>query len=765
MMKAMMPEWREPAAVDVPADLRSAVGGHPLISEYLARKGITTPAAARKFMSPAHYTPAAANELPDIDRAAERLKRALRRKEKILIWGDFDVDGQTSTALLFSALKKRGANVSYYVPHRIKDGHGINLPTLKAKLAADVDLLLTCDTGISAHDAVEYAARRGVDVVITDHHALPETLPAAYAIVNPRRLPEEKHPLYNLPGVGVAYKLIEALYAGESTDFLLDLVALGIVADVVVQGADTRYLLQRGLERLRGNHRLGLRALLEQAKIQPQQLNEGHIGFALAPRLNALGRLDDANPAVELLTTNDWGRARIIANDLEGLNNRRKFLSNQVYQAAAAQIEGDPSLLEYAALVLSHEDWHRGVIGIVAGRLAEEYARPVVMISTTDDIGYGSARSVAGLDINAAFESELVVQHLTRYGGHSMAAGLTLPTENIFSFRRALSRVLRQMGAGQNQPTLQIDGYLALSDISLELAADIERLAPFGSGNPPLVFASRDLEAVSSAGLGRRGEHLQLHLEDPQGNRQRVIWWRGTRQDLPSGRFDLAYTLRRSSFKGQSEALVEWLGYRQQQSPAPEITAAEPVYEVIDHRQSQQPQEDFAAALTRYPNALVWAEVEKIPNAVNRLGLVDSETLIVYTVPPASAIWSGALATVNPARLILFGLRPNTETGSAFIKRLAGLIKYVINRRAGIIKLEDLAAAMGHRERTVRVGLQWLQAQGKIDYHESAGEYHIERSQRPPSAELAKWRERLDALLRETHAYRSYWMKMPLSSS
>ena len=259
--------------------------------------------------------------------------------------------------------------------------------------------------------------------------------------------------LIELPGVGVAYKLIEALYRGQDTDFLLDLVALGIVADVMVQVRDTRYLLQRGLKRLREGQRLGVKAILERAEIPAAELNEGHIGFAIAPRLNALGRLDDANPAVELLTTTDWGRARMLANSLESFNARRKYLSNQVYESAIAQIENEPWLLDYAVLLLSHEDWHSGVIGIVASRLVEEFGLPAVLIAAPDEKGRGSARSVAGVDITAALGQ--VSKYLFRYGGHSMAAGLSLPTERIYPFRRALSSVVREMaGAAPAKPAL-----------------------------------------------------------------------------------------------------------------------------------------------------------------------------------------------------------------------------------------------------------------------------------------------------------------------
>ena len=754
-----MLEWQDPPAVSVPENLRAAVGGHPLIGEHLARKGMLSPSHAHRFLSAERYAPASADELPDIDRAVDRLNRAIRAGERILIWGDFDVDGQTSTALLYSALRQRGARVSYHVPNRFSEGHGIHLPTLKNKLDDGVDLILTCDTGVSAHDAVDYAAGRGVDTLITDHHALPERLPAAVAVLNPRRLPDG-HALRELPGVGVAWKLIEALFAGDDPARLLDLVALGIVADVMPQVHDTRYLLQRGLNVLRANRRLGLRVLLERARIAADDLNEGHIGFALAPRLNALGRLADANPAVELLTTSDRERARQLTDTLEGLNAKRKFLSDQVYRSAQAQIEADPALLEYAALVLSHDDWHSGVIGIVASRLAEVYHRPVVLIATPDDEGRGSARSVAAVDITAAFGG--VAELLTRYGGHTMAAGLSLPADKIFDFRRALSGVARGMiGDQPAQPRLAIDGYLDWEEISLELTRDIERLAPFGNGNPPLTLVSRDLKIVGRSALGRRGEHLQLHVEDERGQRQRVIWWRGAGQDLPSGAFDLAYTLRTSTYKGGREALVEWLDYRQRATAAPETDVAAPSFELIDHRRSLSPQMDLKSARTRYPEALVWAEVQRPEDAVDRLHLTPAETLIVWTIPPSPDIWSAALATVDPDRLIVFGARPQLESQPAFLRRLAGLVKYALAHKAGRARLEELAAAMGDRERSVLVGLQLLRALGKLEFRiGSTGEILLTSADRAPSAEVDKLQNRLDLLLRETRAYRNYWSTM-----
>jgi len=343
-----MKVWLDPQEVAPTEALLNVVGGHPLVASTLMRRGIDEPEAARAFLDPSAYKPSPSFELPGMEAAAERLLAAIQQREAICVWGDFDVDGQTATTLLVSALRRLGGQVSYHIPVRAVESHGISLAALRQVLDGGVQLLLTCDTGITAHPAVDYARSRGVDVVLTDHHDLPTSpegeaapLPEASAVVNPKLLPQD-HPLATLPGVGVAYKLAEALCmlagrTGEAEESL-DLVALGIVADIALLRGDTRYLLQRGLEALREARRPGLRAIMEYAELQPAWLTEDHIGYELAPRLNALGRLADANPAVELLSTQDIGRARVLALELEGLNARRKLLTSQVLQGALAQI-------------------------------------------------------------------------------------------------------------------------------------------------------------------------------------------------------------------------------------------------------------------------------------------------------------------------------------------------------------------------------------------------------------------------------------------
>ena len=752
-----MKHWLEPTAVTVPEALREFVGGHELIAETLARRGIHTEAAAQAFLDPAYYRPASPYDLPDMDKAVERLRRAIKQRDVVCVWGDFDVDGQTATALLVSALRDLGADVRYYIPNRGSEGHGIHLPRLKALLDGGVSLLLTCDTGISAHEAVDYANSRGVDVIVTDHHQLAETLPAAYAVVNPQRL-TVSHPLWTLPGVGVAYKLAEALYDGGDTTQYLDLAALGIVADVATLTGDTRCLLQRGLAALRETERPGLREMMQRAEINPAELNEQTISFALGPRLNALGRLGDANPAVELLTSSDPERVAVLAAQLEGLNNARRLQSSQVYGGAKAQIDKDPSLLDDAALVLSHRDWPGGVVGIVASRLAEEYQRPVILITTPEgEPGRGSARSVEGCDITAAIAAQSDL--LLGYGGHVMAAGLTIAPEKIADFRRALSRTVRIMrGAAEVTPTLAIDGYMNLSDLSLELVRDIERLAPFGAGNPALTLATRGLTISRQATIGRQGEHLALRVEDEQGNSQRVMRWQAGEDDLPQGRFDLAYTVRASSYKGEVEMLVEWVEARPADDGVIDLDTRPVEIAVEDYRAASDPQAVLQQIKAEHGGLLVWREAMDDVEGSTRLQLERAPALAVWTIPPGAAEWAAALRQVQPECVYLFAHDPAVDTFDAFLARLGGLVKHTLNAKGGVTRLDELAAAMAHREGTVRAGLDWLAAGGQLTVALEEGGVQLGQGGMRDESALAKAEVRLRALLTETAAYRKYWL-------
>ncbi len=742
------------------------------VETLLTRRGFTDPAQIEAFFDPGRYVPAPPFDLPDMGRAVERIERAISGGERILIWGDFDVDGQTATSLLVEALDLLGGQVSHYIPDRNKEGHGIHTRKLGELLDADnIRVVLTCDTGIAAHAAVDYANSRGVEVVITDHHQLADTLPDAYAAVNPQRL-DEGHPLRTLPGVGVAYKLVEALYmrAGRSENDLtplLDLVALGIVADVAVLVDDTRYLLQRGLDVLRNTTRPGLRAMMELAKITPAELTETDIGFGIGPRMNALGRLDDANKAVELLTTKNSERAQILANMLEGLNNNRKNMSNQVLEGAEAQLAADKKLIDnYHALVLSSEHWPGGIVGIVANRLAERYDRPVILLKEEDGIMRGSARSVDGVDITAAIATHADL--LNGYGGHTMAAGLSLDAANLPEFRRRLSNTVRDMraAAGNVESELTIDAFVPLGALSLELVDDLRRLAPFGPGNPAVVVATRKVTLKSQRQLGRDGRHQKLTVEDENGDLQDVLWWQANLDDLPKGRFDLAYTLGDNVWKDVRSLQLELVDLRPVDEE-PLTFEARSTVDIIDHRGTDDPAMSLHGVLDAYPDALIWSEAVQPPHGKGRTRqqLENANTLVIWTAPPDPDTLRAALKATNPAQVVLFCINPGIDSLNGFLQRVAGLVNYALNNKGGAADLNRMAAAMAARPGAVRVALEWMAERGKIGIDRIEDEIaYIHTNGEASGKKKAESNAKLIGVLSETAAYRAHVFKADAES-
>jgi single-stranded-DNA-specific exonuclease len=766
--------WLEPQEISVPSELADMVGGHPLVAQTLARRGITTPAAASAFLDLSHYQPIPPTELPGLAAAASRLADAVRQHEPICVWGDFDVDGQTATTVLVSTLRALGAEVTFHIPVRERESHGVNLPALREVIERGAKVVLTCDTGITAHEAVDYACQQGVDFIITDHHDLPPTLPKALAIVNPKLLPDN-HPLGTLPGVGVAYKLAEELCnlirpLSFHASSLVDLAALGIVADIAVQTGEARYLVQRGLEMLRKTERPGLKALMESAELNPAWLTEEHIGFVIGPRLNALGRLADANLSVEFLTTQDISRARVIATILEGLNARRQLLTSQVFQAAQAQIEREPALKEDPVLVLWQPAWPAGVIGIVASRLVDHYERPVVLLaSPPGELARGSARSVPGCNITAAIAEQKDL--LANFGGHPMAAGLSLEAELLPEFRRRLIHTIQRMMEGvRTETNLQLDGYLALPELSLDLVEDLQRLAPFGPGNPALVLVARNLSLTKHSLIGRGDEHLQLIVEDENGNLCKVLWWQGggwlstVRNTLQQGRFDLAFTVRASDYRGARDIQVEWVDAR----PLEEITLAEsvPRIEVVDYRQQEHPLANLKQ-LAAEREIQVWGEAEAVQKlsvvgitARRRQELTNGPALAIWTTPPGPGELQAVLELAAPEVVYVFGVDPEAMDQHAFLKRLAGLVIYALNHQDGQVELAGLAAATAQSEVTVRKGLDWLAAHGDVIIASGENDQvKLAPGSKVKSGELEQATGTLNALLAETAAYRAYFHK------
>jgi single-stranded-DNA-specific exonuclease len=669
--------------------------------------------------------------------------------------------------------------VRYTIPTRLQS-HGVHPGGVQRLIEEGVQLIVTADTGVSAHAAIDLACRQGVDVLVTDHHDLPPNLPDAHALVDPKLL-EPGHPLRGLPGVGVAYQVVrgleQALGRSGLSDASLDLVALGIVADVALIEGDTRYLLQRGLDVLRRTERPGLLALMEAARLEPAHVDEQDIGFALAPRLNALSRVAqdpdsalDATSGVELLTTEDEVRARTLAVAMEALNARRRWLTQQTFDAALAQLERDRRLLEQApAIVVSGANWDPGIVGIVAGRLVDRYNRPAIVFSAPPgEIARGSARSIEGVDIHAAIAAASRNVKVHRYGGHPMAAGLSLDETALAAFRRALWQAVARVTPKPVEPELAIDGELSLAELSLGLVQAVNQLAPFGLGNEAPVFVARGLALASSRFIGRTRAHRRLVVRDGAGCQQDALWWYSADQSPPEGRFDLAFRVGVNRFRGEERVQLTWVDTRALEAPATPVQEEPPIV-VRDHRYlAERPAVEQAAMIKALASgsqstACVWGEglaEDDRPAGVkldDRRALRSAERLVVWTTPPGVDEWEEALAAVAPREVVLVCLDPGLDAPRAFLQRLAALVNYALHEYRGQTELVALAAATAQTEWAVRLGLQWLAAHAQITFEVEGSRVTLRSDDGGASAEDQERIEgRLLAELRETAAYRAY---------
>ena len=472
----------------------------PVIAQILIQRGMQKIEVARHFLYPSLEQLVDPFVMADMDCAVDRVWAAIDAGEKILIHGDYDVDGVTGTSVLVRALSALGADVGFYIPHRIEDGYGISKQGIDEGVARGVQLLISVDCGITAVSETDYARTLGMDVVITDHHQ-PVDLPAAVAVINPKRS-DCPYPFKELSGVALAYKLAEAVYRRRGLDLnpvnnLLDLVALGCAADIVPLVWENRVLVTQGLTLMQRTKNLGLKALFKSANVDRRSLNTGQLVFVVAPRINALGRMGSAMDAVTLLTTDDAEEAHRIAQILEAQNLKRRELDTGMQKEALAQVEVQINPHCDRAVVLASESWHPGVIGIVATRIAEKVHLPTVLISVDGESSKGSARSIPGFDLYAALSK--CREHLVAFGGHKYAAGLTINAKKINAFREQFLSVVDDMIDVEDLvPRIYIESEMKLDQIDTHLINALKRFAPFGAQNRQPIMASRNVEVVGA---------------------------------------------------------------------------------------------------------------------------------------------------------------------------------------------------------------------------------------------------------------------------
>ncbi len=734
----------------------------PVCSILLGR-GLTTVEDIRAYLNPAAYQPSPPSEMPDALQAAERLAMAVASRERILLWGDFDVDGLTATVLLREALLAMGGDVAFYIPDRYRESHGMSRDALRRQFAAfSPALLLTCDTGTFAFGGIDYAKSQGVAVIVTDHHSLLHDLPPADAIVNPKRLSSD-HPLYTLSGAGVAYKLVEQIQQvmGHEKGFaqrLLDLVALGIIANATPLVRDARYLTQLGIQQLRVSEREGLRELFRLTGISQETLSESDIAFHIAPRLNAASRAGNVQLAVDLLLTTNNQVAQRLALQLEAMNNRRRLEESQTTNSILEQIKQDSLLLDWHALIAARAGWNPGILGSVANRLVEQFERPVILLTIEGERARGSARSMPGINLIDVLHE--VSDLLIAYGGHEQAAGLSLPANNIPAFRHRVSDAILTLKREAPPASRSIEGWLTLPEITLQLANDFQRLAPFGNGNPRPLLAVSELSLRGATFLDRGKKHRRLTVEDREHNRRHIIWWNSQDRPLPEGIFDLAFELGVNTRGAEPEPQLQLVAFRP--SPSAPAIISEPVLSIIDLRQAPHPKARLKTLNDKYPDAIVWAEgfqQSKTPG-IPLSQLDHAPQLIVFTTPHSAEALNRALDKVKPIAVIILGVDPPYKTVPDILRRLASLIKYVVKYTEGRTTIQALAEAVAHSPTAVRVALDLLESRGDITFTAKPdGSLVLTRTSRPAPAEESKCLTRLQKLVSEANAYRAFFKR------
>ena len=517
------------------------------VANLVYQRGIQTEEALRDFLDPGLDQLHDPYELHDMDKAVTRIRQAIENYEQILIYGDYDADGMTSASIVKEALEQLGAECQVYLPNRFTDGYGPNASVYKYFIENQgISLIVTVDNGVAGHEAIELAQSMGVDVIVTDHHSMPEVLPDAYAIIHPEH-PEASYPFKYLAGCGVAFKLATALLEEVQVE-LLDLVAIGTIADMVSLTDENRILVKYGLSVLKNTQRIGLQELFKIAGIQENEVDEETLGFQIAPRLNALGRLDDPNPAIELLTGFDEEEARDIALMINQKNEERKEIVQKIYDEAKTMVDPDNPVQ-----VLASEGWNPGVLGIVAGRLLEELHQPVIVLNIENDLAKGSARSIETVDIFEALDPHRDL--FVAFGGHAGAAGMTLEASKLEALSQVLVAYIEDNQVDlSTKNELFLDEELSLPDLTLETLKNFEKLAPFGMDNKKPVFYLKDFKVENARTMGAGNTHLKLKISQANVAFEVVAFGLGNlaTEFSQTKNLELAVTLSVNKWNGQT---------------------------------------------------------------------------------------------------------------------------------------------------------------------------------------------------------------------
>ncbi|MEZ7674175.1 single-stranded-DNA-specific exonuclease RecJ [Prevotella sp. 20925_1_30] len=538
-------------------ELGDKLGMSPTLASLLIRRGITTESAAKRFFRPQLADLINPFLMKDMDAAVDRLNDAMGHKERILVYGDYDVDGCTAVALVYKFLRQFYSNIDYYIPDRYDEGYGVSKKGIDYAAETGVKLIIILDCGIKAIEEITYARQRGIDFIICDHHVPDETMPPAVAILNPKR-PDDSYPFKSLCGCGVGFKFMQAFAKNNNIPFsrlvpLLDFCAVSIAADLVPVIDENRILAFHGLKQLNQNPSLGLKAIIDICGLNGRELSMSDIIFKIGPRINASGRMENGKKSVDLLVEREYSLALNQAKHIDEYNEQRKDVDRQMTEEANQIVARLESQKHQSSIVLYDEHWKKGVIGIVASRLTEIYFRPTVVLTRDENLATGSARSVAGFDVYAAIKS--CRDLLLNFGGHTYAAGLTMKWSDVKEFRKRFQAYVEEhIEPEQREAILDIDAVIDFKDITKKLHSDLKRFAPFGPANPKPIFCTLDVyDFGTSKVVGREQEHIKLELVDSKSNNVMngiAFGQSASARYIKSKRsFDIAYTIEDNVFK------------------------------------------------------------------------------------------------------------------------------------------------------------------------------------------------------------------------
>ena len=548
------------------AELAARIGMSPLLADLLIGRGIRTESAAKRFFRPSLGDLLDPFLLDDMDVAVDRLNDAIGRKERIMVYGDYDVDGCTAVALVYRFLQQFYSNMEYYIPDRYEEGYGVSIRGVDYAKEQGVRLIIVLDCGIKAVEEIAYAKSLGIDFIICDHHVPDDVLPPAVAILNPKRR-DTTYPFHDLSGCGVGFKFMQAFAKSNSLPFsrlspLLDLCAVSIASDIVPVTGENRILAFHGLRQLNQNPSMGLKAIIDVCGLKGKDITMSDIIFKIGPRINASGRMRNGKAAVDLLVEKDPSNALVEATLINSYNEQRKDVDKQITEEANGIVERLEEGDRHKSIVLYGQGWKKGVVGIVASRLTEIYYRPTVVLSISDGVATGSARSVAGFDIYEAIKS--CRDLLLNFGGHTYAAGLSMAEESVGEFKRRFQEYVdSHIEPGQTEPTLFIEEVADFRDITKKLLADLKKFAPYGPSNPKPLFCTRSVyDYGTSKVVGRNQEHVKLELVDSKSSNviNGIAFGQSGSARLIKSKcsFDIVYTVEENIYKrGEVQLQIE----------------------------------------------------------------------------------------------------------------------------------------------------------------------------------------------------------------